>query len=214
MRGRAWRGGHHMGKGDQGVPAVPRDVVTSYHDGVLGRMRSRAVGEKRPGIPEVVLLQGMGVADYLLPGLAASPKYVQYEDDPAPWQPGADAPRLNATNLWRGTLAQDVGGVILAGHSSGTQVAARGAVGHPGVVGVVLASPTVDPVARGPVRLFVRWQLDGRREPAGLTESHRSGSGRGCAGCFTPLGCIWTTHSRTRYRGSRCRYWSSGGGTT
>jgi pimeloyl-ACP methyl ester carboxylesterase len=63
--------------------------------------------------------------------------------------------------------------VILAGHSSGTQVAAHAALGHLGVAGVVLASPPVDPMARGYVRLFVHWQLDGRREPPGLSESHR-----------------------------------------
>jgi hypothetical protein len=34
-------------------------------------MRSRAVGEPRPGVPQLVLVQGMAVADYLLPGLAA-----------------------------------------------------------------------------------------------------------------------------------------------
>jgi hypothetical protein len=30
-------------------------------------MRSRAVGAPQPGVPEVVLVQGMAVADYLLP---------------------------------------------------------------------------------------------------------------------------------------------------
>jgi pimeloyl-ACP methyl ester carboxylesterase len=69
--------------------------------------------------------------------------------------------------------ARRLGRVVLAGHSSGTQVAAEAAVGHPDVAGVVLASPTVDPVARGAVRLLARWRLDGRREPPGLTESHR-----------------------------------------
>ncbi|MBQ0906078.1 alpha/beta fold hydrolase [Micromonospora sp. U21] len=67
---------------------------------------------------------------------------------------------------------RDLGAVVLAGHSSGTQVAAEAAVNHPGVAGLVLASPTVDPVARSVVRLLVRWQLDGRHEPPGLTESH------------------------------------------
>jgi pimeloyl-ACP methyl ester carboxylesterase len=57
--------------------------------------------------------------------------------------------------------------------SSGTQVAAEAAVAHPDVAGVVLASPTVDPVARGTVRLLVRWRLDSRLEPRGLSESHR-----------------------------------------
>jgi len=38
------------------MPQLPHDVATSYHDGVLGRMRSRAVGRSRPGVPEVVLV--------------------------------------------------------------------------------------------------------------------------------------------------------------
>src|SRR3954454_16963938 len=51
--------------------------------------------------------------------------------------------------------ARRLGRLVLAGHSSGTQVAAEAAVGHPDVTGVVLASPTVDPVARDVVRLLV-----------------------------------------------------------
>ncbi|MET9520522.1 hypothetical protein [Streptomyces sp. NPDC002994] len=39
----------------------------------------------------------------------------------------------------------------------------RAAVAHPGVAALVLASPTVDPVSSGWVRLLIRWQLDGRR---------------------------------------------------
>ncbi len=69
--------------------------------------------------------------------------------------------------------AHDLGPVVLAGHSSGTQVAARAGPSHPDVLGVVLASPTVDPAARGLLRLLVRWRLDGRREPPGLSQSHR-----------------------------------------
>jgi hypothetical protein len=40
------------------------------------------------------------------------------------------------------------------------------------VVALVLASPTVAPIARPLPRLLLRWQLDGRHEPPGLTESH------------------------------------------
>ena len=69
---------------------------------------------------------------------------------------------------------RDPGRVVLAGHSSGTQVAAHAALRRPAkVAGLVLASPTVDPVARSWLRLFVRWRLDGRHEPPGLSESHR-----------------------------------------
>jgi hypothetical protein len=90
---------------------VSAEPVTTYRDTPFGRMRSRALGSPQHDVPEVVLVQGVAVADYLLPGLAA--------------------------------------------------------------LGVVLASPTIDPRYRGWGRLFVAWQLDGRREPPGLTESHK-----------------------------------------
>jgi pimeloyl-ACP methyl ester carboxylesterase len=73
-----------------------------------------------------------------------------------------------------------LGSVVLVGHSSGTQVAARaaalgidrGAGETPGIVGVVLASPTVAPTARPLPRLVLRWRQDGRHEPPGLQSSH------------------------------------------
>lgn len=48
------------------------EPVTSYQQTPYGRMRSRAVGWPRDGVPEVVLVQGMAVADYLLPGLGCA----------------------------------------------------------------------------------------------------------------------------------------------
>jgi pimeloyl-ACP methyl ester carboxylesterase len=161
------------------APPFPRDVTTSYHDGVLGRVRSRSVGAPRPGVPEIVLVQGMAVADYLLPGLGAFGEWTRAHLVELPGFGGSGDPPHELTVPEFGRAVADwltagrLGRVVLAGHSSGTQVAAEAAVGHPDVSGVVLASPTVDPMARGLVRLFVRWQLDGRREPPGLTESHR-----------------------------------------
>ncbi|MFU8872685.1 alpha/beta fold hydrolase [Micromonospora sp. SL4-19] len=160
------------------MPEFPRDVTTSYHEGVLGRMRSRAVGTPRPGVPQVVLVQGMAVADYLLPALSALGEWTRAHLVELPGFGGSGEPphELSVPEFgyavadWLTTRQHDR--VILAGHSSGTQVAAEAAVGHPRVAGLVLASPTVDPVARGPVRLLVRWQLDGRHEPPGLSKSH------------------------------------------
>jgi pimeloyl-ACP methyl ester carboxylesterase len=40
------------------------------------------------------------------------------------------------------------------------------------VIGVALASPTVDPAVRGLLQLAWRWRRDGAREPGGLTASH------------------------------------------
>jgi pimeloyl-ACP methyl ester carboxylesterase len=161
------------------MPRYPHDVVTSYHDGVLGRMRSRAVGEARPGVPQVVLVQGMAVADYLLPGLAAFGDWTRAHLIELPGFGGSGDPphELSVPEFGRAVAdwlsAQRLEPVVLAGHSSGTQVAAEAAAGHRGVAGLVLASPTIDPAARGLIRLLVRWRLDGRHEPPGLSESHK-----------------------------------------
>jgi hypothetical protein len=50
-------------------PRFPTEVETGFHDGVLGRIRSRALGDPQPGMPEIVMVQGLTVSDYLLPGL-------------------------------------------------------------------------------------------------------------------------------------------------
>jgi pimeloyl-ACP methyl ester carboxylesterase len=160
-------------------PKFPTDLTTSFHDGVLGRMRSRAVGAPLPGVPEVVLVQGMAVADYLLPGLAAFGGWTRAHLLELPGFGGSGEPphELSVPEFGRAVAdwltSRRLGPVILAGHSSGTQVAAEAAAGHPGVARVVLASPTVDPAARGLVRVLVRWRLDGRTEPPGLSESHK-----------------------------------------
>jgi pimeloyl-ACP methyl ester carboxylesterase len=128
-------------------------------------------------------VQGMGVADYLLPGLGSLGRWTRAHLVELPGFAGSgepphelDVPGFAAAVAdWLAdrVAAHDLGPVVLAGHSSGTQVAARAAVEHPGVGALVLASPTVDPAARGPLRLLVRWRLDGRYEPPGLDESHK-----------------------------------------
>src|SRR3712207_7244126 len=45
------------------------DLLTTARETPFGRMRSRSVGRPRAGVAEVVLVQGIGVADYLVPGL-------------------------------------------------------------------------------------------------------------------------------------------------
>jgi pimeloyl-ACP methyl ester carboxylesterase len=161
------------------APPFPPDVTESKHAGVLGRMRSRSVGVRHRGVPEIVLVQGMAVADYLLPGLGAFAGWTRAHLLELPGFGGSGEPphELSVPEFGRAVAdwltARRLGRVVLAGHSSGTQVAAEAAVGHQDVAGVVLASPTVDPVARGAVRLLVRWRLDGRYEPPGLSESHR-----------------------------------------
>lgn len=151
---------------------------TGFCDGPLGRMRSRSVGRPRPGVPEVVLVQGMAVADYLMPALGALGAWTRAHLVELPGFAGSGEPPHELDVAEFGACAADwirargMDRVVLAGHSSGTQVAARAAVGHPAVAGLVLASPTVDPRHRGLLRLLVRWRLDSRREPPGLGSSH------------------------------------------
>jgi pimeloyl-ACP methyl ester carboxylesterase len=64
--------------------------------------------------------------------------------------------------------------VIMAGHSSGTQVAAMVAANRPDLVAAtVLASPTVDPKARSVPRALYYWRRDAAYPMPGLSESHR-----------------------------------------
>jgi pimeloyl-ACP methyl ester carboxylesterase len=127
----------------------------------------------------VVLVQGMAVADYLMPGLAAFGEWTRAHLVELPGFGGSGEPphELSVPEFGRAVAdwitSQRLEPVVLAGHSSGTQVAAEAATSHCGVAGLVLASPTVEPVARSCVRLLARWRLDGRHEPRGLTESHK-----------------------------------------
>ncbi|WP_245177284.1 alpha/beta hydrolase [Geodermatophilus sp. DF01_2] len=155
------------------------EPVTTHRDTPFGRMRSRAVGSPRNGLPEVVLVQGMAVADYLLPGLTALGQWTRAHLLELPGFAGSGEPPHpldvveygDAVAAWLD--ATGLGRVVLMGHSSGTQVAARAAARHPPAVrAVVLASPTIDPRFRGWVRLLIAWRRDGRREPPGLNESH------------------------------------------
>jgi pimeloyl-ACP methyl ester carboxylesterase len=69
--------------------------------------------------------------------------------------------------------AQNFGPVLLAGQSSGTQVAAQAGCRAPhAVAAVVLVCPTIDPAARHVVPVLWRWWVDRRREPVSLDEVH------------------------------------------
>ncbi|MGA8115623.1 MAG: alpha/beta hydrolase [Actinocatenispora sp.] len=159
-------------------PAMPVTTTSQFY-GRFGRLRSRALGNEVTGVPEIVLVQGMGVADYLLPALATLGDFTRAHLLDLPGLSGsADPPEdldlggyADAVAEW---LADRPGAkpVVLAGHSAGTQIAARAAVGHPQVVGLVLASPTTDPATRGLTGMAARWRRDGQHEPPGLTPSH------------------------------------------
>ncbi|TWF81998.1 alpha-beta hydrolase superfamily lysophospholipase [Pseudonocardia hierapolitana] len=159
-------------------PPLP-DALERHRDTSAGRIRSRSVGEPGPGVPEVVLVQGMAVADYLMPAVAELGRWTRAHLVELPGFAGSgqatrklDVPGYAAAVVEWLDAAQ-LGPVVLAGHSSGTQVAARAAVqAGSRVAAVVLASPTVAPIARPLPRMLLRWRLDGRHEPPGLTESH------------------------------------------
>ncbi|MEV5551220.1 alpha/beta hydrolase [Streptomyces sp. NPDC052309] len=161
------------------TPPFPEGTDISFYEGEFGRMRSRAVGRARPPLPEAVLVQGMGVSDYLLPALAALARWTRAHLLELPGLAGSGEPphELDVSEYGR-CVAEWLrercpSPVVLLGHSSGTQIAARAALDAPGAVALVLASPTVDPAARSLPRLLLRWRLDSRREPSGLSESHR-----------------------------------------
>jgi pimeloyl-ACP methyl ester carboxylesterase len=154
-------------------------VRTSFHDGPLGRMRIRSLGEPHPGVPEIVMIQGMTVSDYLLPGLGALSAWTRTHLVELPGGSGSGVPPhplsvaeyAHAAVDWLRT--QRSGPVLLAGHSSGTQVAAEAALlCRDRVAGVVLAGPAIDPVARGGVRVFARWWADRRGDPKSLDRVH------------------------------------------
>lgn len=166
-------------------PTGPRmpDALESHCDTSAGRMRSRSVGQRHESVPEIVVVQGMAVADYLMPAVAELGRWTRAHLVELPGFAGSgestrrlDVPGYAAAMVeWLAATA--VGPVVLVGHSSGTQVAARAAAqaatheqAH--VVGVVLASPTVAPVARPLPMLLLRWRLDSRHEPSGLQASH------------------------------------------
>jgi pimeloyl-ACP methyl ester carboxylesterase len=71
--------------------------------------------------------------------------------------------------------AGELGGIVLAGHSSGTQVAAHVAVRRPRAVrALVLASPTVDPRFRSLRRVLLAWRRNHALEPPSLDAQHTS----------------------------------------
>ncbi|SDZ24953.1 Alpha/beta hydrolase family protein [Amycolatopsis xylanica] len=130
----------------------------------------------RATAPPVVLVQGLAVSKYLRPAahaLAASgaacellelPGFGRAENPPKP----LDIPGFAAVvaDYLRGRDEE----VVLAGHSSGTQIAALAATA-PGlpVSRVVLGSPTVDPGSRSIGRMFLNWVKDGRHESPVMT---------------------------------------------
>jgi pimeloyl-ACP methyl ester carboxylesterase len=143
--------------------------------GPYGAVRSRTVGRPQHGVPELVLVQGFAAAEYLMPALSTLAGWTCAHLLELPGYGNDDDPAQGVTVPLHGAAVADwlidaaVGRVVLAGHSTGSQAAARAAQHAPGLIaGLVLASPTFDPALRSLPRLLRHWRADRRHEEPGL----------------------------------------------
>jgi pimeloyl-ACP methyl ester carboxylesterase len=162
-------------------PSPLPDVALAHCSTTWGVMRSRTVGRPRAGIPEVVVVPGLAVANYLQPALCALGSWTRAHLVELPGFSGSGEPPhpldvgqfTDAVVQWLD--ASGLSGVVLAGHSSGTQVAARVAVRRPrDVRALVLASPTIDPRFRSLRRVLLAWRRNHALEPPSLDAQHTS----------------------------------------
>jgi pimeloyl-ACP methyl ester carboxylesterase len=154
-------------------------MLLRYTDVAEGRIRTRALGQQRDGVPPVVVVQGMTVSDYLLPACAALANWTQVHLLDLPGYAGSGQPtrRLDVRGYGEAVVhwleASGLPRSVVAGHSSGTQVAAWAGVLSPERVAAVgLASPTIDPMVRSLPKLLFYWRLDARAPAPGLEENH------------------------------------------
>ena len=159
---------------------MPPDVELAYRPTSWGVMRSRVVGAPRDLAPEVVVVPGLAVANYLQPAvrelgawtrahLVELPGFSGSGEPPHPMH----VPQL-ADALVQWLAASGLDRVVLAGHSCGTQVAARVAARRPPAVrALVLASPTIDPRFRSRRRVLLAWRRNNALERRDLDEQHK-----------------------------------------
>ena len=159
---------------------MPPDVELAYRPTSWGVMRSRVVGAPRDLAPEVVVVPGLAVANYLQPAvrelgawtrahLVELPGFSGSGEPPHPM----DVPQL-ADALVQWLAASGLDRVVLAGHSCGTQVAARAAARRPpSVRALVLASPTIDPRFRSRRRVLLAWRRNDVLERRDLDQQHK-----------------------------------------
>jgi pimeloyl-ACP methyl ester carboxylesterase len=158
---------------------TPTDIEVAHRPTTWGTLRSRTVGEPRDGVPEVVVVPGLAVAEYLLPAVRALGEWTRAHLVELPGFSGSgepphpmDVPQFaDAVTQWLDASGLDR--VVLVGHSSGTQVVARiAAAGTPEVHAVVLASPTMDPRFRSTRRMLLAWRRNHPFEPPALDDVH------------------------------------------
>ncbi len=155
------------------------DVELIHRPTTWGVMRSRVVGTPRDDLPEVVAVPGLAVANYLQPAVCALGSWTRAHLVELPGFSGSSEPPhpmdvgqlADAVVQWLDASGLDR--VVLLGHSSGTQVAARAAAGRPSnVKALVLGSPTMDPRFRSTRRIMVAWRRNHALEPPSLDEQH------------------------------------------
>jgi pimeloyl-ACP methyl ester carboxylesterase len=157
---------------------VPPTVELQHRPTPWGVMRSRTVGEPRPGVPEVVVLPGLAVANYLEPAVCELGAWTRAQLVELPGFAGSGEPphpmdvadHADAVVEW--LTAAGIERPVLVGHSSGTQVAAHVAAREPGVRALVLASPTIDPAYRSLRKVLLAWRRNHELEPPDLDQAH------------------------------------------
>jgi pimeloyl-ACP methyl ester carboxylesterase len=159
---------------------VTPDVAPVLHREVWQEAGGRPVralvsGELREGVPEVVLVPGLGAPGYMLDLLHACGAWTRARllDLPGFGSPRTAGcpPELDAlTPVAAACLDDTAGPVLLAGHSTGAQLALRAAVSAPGRVrALALLDVTFDPpVRRSPLRLAARLRTYLRERPREL----------------------------------------------
>jgi pimeloyl-ACP methyl ester carboxylesterase len=154
------------------VPVLHREV---WQEAAGRPVRALVSGARRDGVPEVVLMPGLGAPGYMLDLLHACGAWTRARllDLPGFGSPRTAGcpPELDVlTSVAAAYLDGAAGPVLLAGHSTGAQLALRTAVAAPSRVGALaLLDVTFDPpVRRSPLRLAARLRTYLRERPREL----------------------------------------------
>jgi pimeloyl-ACP methyl ester carboxylesterase len=154
------------------LPMLHREV---WQEAAGRPVRALVSGAAREGVPEVVLVPGLGAPGYMLDLLHACGAWTRARvlDLPGFGSPRTAGcrPELDAlTPVLAACLDDDLGPVLLAGHSTGAQLALRAAVAAPTRVrALALLDVTFDPpVRRSPLRLTARLRTYLRERPREL----------------------------------------------
>ena len=150
---------------------MPADLAVAWYD-VAGRpVRVLSAGEPRAGVPEVVLVPGLGAVGYLPPTVRAWAAWTRVRLLDLPGCGNRRTARLPAgledvTRAAAGWLdVADRPPVVLVGHSTGAQVALGAALLRPSrVATLVLAGASFPPAARRPLPLLGRVLRTARSE--------------------------------------------------